>query len=155
MHMEGDQVEQAIFTTLCMVSDRKGNILVQERKGETWQGIAFPGGHVELGESFTYSVIREVKEETGYTLDNVLLCGVKQFQRDDGSRYVIFLYKADQFHGELRSSDEGLVFWVKRNDIPKLNLANDMLSMLPLFEDDNKSEFLYYEDHGEWKYKIV
>lgn len=148
-------MEQVIFTTLCMVSDKNGNVLVQERRGGAWQGIAFPGGHVEPGESFTCSVIREVEEETGYTLEDPLLCGIKQFQRDDGSRYVILLYKAHSFHGELHSSEEGSVFWVKRGEIPELDLARDMLVMLPLFEDDSKSEFYYYEDHGEWKYRII
>ncbi|MCM1065934.1 MAG: 8-oxo-dGTP diphosphatase [Eubacterium sp.] len=148
-------MEQAVFTTLCMVSDQNGNVLVQERRSGAWQGIAFPGGHVEPGESFTRSVIRELREETGYTLEDPLLCGVKQFQREDGSRYVILLYKAYRFHGELHSSEEGDVFWVKRSELPRFDLAHDMLAMLPLFEDDSKSEFYYYEDCGEWKYQII
>ena len=57
--------EQAIFTNLCMVYDHAGNILVQDRLDPQWPGITFPGGHVERGESFTDSVIREVYEETG------------------------------------------------------------------------------------------
>ncbi len=43
----GSVMEQAIFTTLCMVYDNQDQILVQERKGTAWDGIAFPGGHVE------------------------------------------------------------------------------------------------------------
>ena len=89
-------MEQAVFTTLCMVSDGNGSVLVQERVGGRWQGVAFPGGHVEPGESFTKSVVREVKEETGYTLENPRLCGIKQFP-----------------------TDEGRVFWVKRDEIER------------------------------------
>ena len=74
--------EMAEFTNLCMVSDGNGNILVQDRKNPDWPGITFPGGHVEPGESFTDSVIREVFEETGLTIENPVLCGVKQFQSD-------------------------------------------------------------------------
>lgn len=40
-----------------------GKVLVQERKKQDWPGIAFPGGHVEAGESFTEAVIQEVWEE--------------------------------------------------------------------------------------------
>lgn len=97
-------MENAVFTTLCMVSDIDGNVLVQERIGGKWDGIAFPGGHVEQGESFVKSVIREVYEETGYTIESPLLCGIKQFQTDEGGRYVILMFKADKFHGKLASS---------------------------------------------------
>lgn len=103
-------MEKAIFTTLCMVKAENKNVLVQERIGGKWEGIAFPGGHVEAGESFVGSVIREVFEESGYTIENPQLCGIKQFPTDNGARYVILLFKANRFHGELKSSDEGKVF---------------------------------------------
>jgi 8-oxo-dGTP diphosphatase len=41
-----------------------------------WPGVAFPGGHVEKGESFTDTVIREVQEETGLTISSPRLCGI-------------------------------------------------------------------------------
>ena len=78
--------ESAIFTNLCMVSDGNGNILVQDRKNPDWPGVTFPGGHVEPEESFTDSVIREVFEETGLTIEAPRLCGVKQFRTDDRER---------------------------------------------------------------------
>ena len=42
---------------------------------------------------FTDSVIREVREETGLTIEHPILCGVKQFPTEDGERYVVLLYK--------------------------------------------------------------
>lgn len=71
------RAESAIFTNMCMIYDDKGNILVQDRKNPDWPGITFPGGHVEPGESFVCSVIREVKEETGLDIENPQLCGIK------------------------------------------------------------------------------
>ena len=53
--------EKAVFTNMCMISDGKGNILVQDRLNPDWPGVTFPGGHVEKGESFHNSVIREVR----------------------------------------------------------------------------------------------
>ena len=38
-------------------------------------------------------------KETGLTMENPRLCGVKQFQNRHDARYVVFFYKADQFHG--------------------------------------------------------
>ena len=109
--------ERAIFTNLCMVTDGNGNVLVQDRKDPDWGGITFPGGHVEKGESFVESAIREVYEETGLTIEDPRLCGTKQFQTKDGARYVVFFFKATRFTGELKSSDEGEVFWIPREKL--------------------------------------
>lgn len=147
--------EQAIFTNLCMVCDGAGNILVQDRKKPDWPGLCFPGGHVEPGESFVESVIREVREETGLTIENPILCGTKQFQTEDGERYVVLLYRASRYSGELRSSDEGEVFWIPRDQLSQHKLSIDMEDMVKVFESDTLSEFYYYLENGDWKHKLL
>jgi len=147
--------ESAIFTNLCMVYDGAGNILVQDRRDPDWPGLCFPGGHVEPGESFVDSVVREVFEETGLTIENPRLCGVKQFPDKNGARYVVFFYKTDRFHGTLRSSDEGEVFWIPRNTLQKYTLCTDFESMLKVFEAEDLSEFYYYQEDGSWKLKLL
>ena len=147
--------EPAIFTNLCMVSDGNGNVLVQDRRNPDWPGVTFPGGHVEPEEAFTDSVIREVFEETGLTIENPKLCGVKQFRTDDHERYVVFLYRADRFTGELRSSREGEVFWVPRKDLPKYPLVPDFLDLLRVFEEPELNEFLYRRGSDDWKISLL
>lgn len=147
--------EQAIFTNLCMVYDHAGNILVQDRLDPDWPGLCFPGGHVEPGESFVESVIREVWEETGLTIENPKLCGTKQFQTRRGERYVVFFYRTDRFSGELRSSDEGKVFWIPRNTLNQYVLCDDFPEMVKVFEEDDLSEFYYYTEDGNWKLKLL
>ena len=147
--------EQAIFTNLCMVYDGAGNILVQDRKDPSWPGLCFPGGHVEPGESFVESVIREVWEETGLTIENPKLCGTKQFQTQKGERYVVFFYKTDRFSGKLQPSDEGEVFWIPRTDLHKYTLCDDFPDMVRVFEEDDLSEFYYYTENGDWKLKLL
>ena len=147
--------EQAIFTNLCMVYDGAGNILVQDRKDPSWPGLCFPGGHVEPGESFVESVIREVWEETGLTIETPKLCGTKQFQTRKGERYVVFFYKTDRFSGKLQSSDEGEVFWIPRTDLHKYTLCDDFPDMVRVFEEDDLSEFYYYTENGDWKLKLL
>lgn len=149
------RAEQAIFTNLCMVYDHDGNILVQDRLDPNWPGLCFPGGHVEPGESFVESVIREVWEETGLTIENPKLCGTKQFQTRKGERYVVFFYKTDRFSGELKSSDEGKVFWIPRNTLGQYTLCDDFPDMVKVFEEDELSEFYYYKEDDDWKLKLL
>ena len=54
-------MENVIFTNMCMIYNGN-NVVVQNRVDKKWSGVAFPGGHIEYGESFTDSVIREVYE---------------------------------------------------------------------------------------------
>lgn len=135
--------ERVVLTNMCMVSDGNGNVLMQNRLAADWPGLIFPGGHVEAGESFADSVIREVREETGITVIHPKLCGVKQFQTGAGERYVILLYKADRYEGTVRSSEEGEAMWVPRKDLPNESCSPGFDLMLKIFEDENISEFLY------------
>ena len=135
------QMEQAIFTNMCMVTDGNGNVLVQDRVKDDWAGIGFPGGHVEPGESFVQSVIREVWEETGLTIAHPRLCGIKQFrQQSSGARYVVLFFRADEFSGELKGSEEGEVYWVRRDELENYQLADHFMDMVRIFEDDSLSE---------------
>ena len=150
-----DRSERVIFTNLCMISDGRGNVLVQDRHADDWPGVTFPGGHVEPGESFTQSVIREVQEETGLTIQPPRLCGIKQFQTDANQRYVVLFYRAEQYSGTLTSSDEGEVFWVRRSELGRYRLPVDFEDMLKVFESDQLSEFYYYRDGEDWAHALL
>ena len=144
-----ERTESVELMNLCMIR-RGSKVLVQDRKSKTWPGVAFPGGHVEKGEAFTDSVIREVQEETGLRIFSPRLCGVKDWC-EDGVRHIVLLYHAEQFTGTLRSSDEGKVWWAELADFPSLNLASsDMLDLLRVFEEDALSEFFYRQNGAEW-----
>lgn len=140
--------ERAVFTNMCMIYDGS-KVLVQDRADTGWKGLSFPGGHVEDGESFVDSVIREVKEETSLIISDIRLCGVKQFMTRDQERYVVFLYKTAAFSGSLTSSSEGEMLWVEIDDLlsrDDAQLTPDFKELLKLFIDDTYSE-CYYEKH--------
>ena len=125
---------------MCRIEDRaSGKVLVQNRR-LNWKGIAFPGGHVEPGESITESVIREVQEETGLTVSNVRLCGCKSWWEDDFC-YLVFFYKTDSFSGDLLSeSEEGENRWVTREELAGMQLAPGFARMMEVFENDSVNE---------------
>ena len=141
--------ETVVLTNMCMVYDGEGNMLVQDRLNPEWPGVTFPGGHVEPGEPFTKAVIREVWEETGLTIEKPQLCGLKQFWEEDGTRYIVVLYKTNRFSGELRSSSEGKMFWIKRSELEQYQLAVSFDQMICLFEDDTLGEQMVYEENGK------
>ena len=136
-----------ILTNLCLIEDTSTNkVVLQYRSPERykkWSGYAFPGGHIEEGESLAESVIREVYEETGLTIADPKLVAVKDWEPDEGGRYIVFCYKATEFTGQLRSSDEGEVSWVEKDQLEKLDLSYDMLPLLEVMEDPDLSEFFY------------
>lgn len=146
------RIENVELTVLCLIY-RDDEILLQNRIKKDWQGYTLPGGHVERGESITEAVIREMKEETGLDIYEPTLCGVKQFPIDDG-RYIVFLYKTDKFSGEMTSSDEGKMEWIKRSELDKIETVSDFAQLLRVFDEDSLSEFQYVIKDGEWIAKL-
>jgi 8-oxo-dGTP diphosphatase len=144
------RTETVTLTNMCMVTDGT-KVLVQNRVDPDWPGYTFPGGHVEKGESFTDAVIREVREETGLTIQSPRLCGIKDWPEEDGSRYMVLLYRADRFTGTLMSSGEGEVSWVELDELRSLPLADSMANMLRVFLEEELSEQYYLQKPGgQW-----
>ncbi|MFA5560687.1 MAG: 8-oxo-dGTP diphosphatase [Acholeplasmataceae bacterium] len=143
--------ETVVLMNMCMIFNQNGEILVLNKKGKAWSGLTFPGGHIEPGESFIKSTIREIKEETNLTIWNLKICGTKQWTQD-GIRYVVILYKTDAFAGELKSSSEGEVFWIKKEELAKYELTPDFDRTINLFLEDKKTEHIYeLNENQEWE----
>ena len=149
------RTENAIFTVLVMVENEKGQLLMEDRTDPDWPGICFPGGHVEPGEAFTAAAVRETSEETGLTIEDPKLVGVKQFQTKNDERYVIFFYKATKYTGMLTASEEGEVFWLSRQELENYTLVEDFMDMLKVFDSPDLSEFYYYKDNDKWGLKLL
>ena len=144
-----ERTERVILTNLCMIRDGS-KVLVEEKVGKGADGIIFPGGHVEEHEPITDAVIREMKEETGLTIRDPRLCGVKEWINGDGSRYVVFLFTADRFSGELVSSAEGKVFWMEKEDVLNSNWIWHMDGLMRIMADGEFTE-LFLDAADGWK----
>ncbi len=140
------RAESVILTNMVMVYNDHGEILVQQKVDDDWTGLCFPGGHVEKEESFVQSAIREVKEETGLNILKPQLCGIKQFYTDNEERYIVLLFKTNQFTGEIVSSDEGEVFWISPEKLSEYQLAVSFMEMYKVFTSDDISEQYTYLD---------
>ena len=140
--------ENVELTVLCLIQD--GNrLLLQNRLDEDWKGYTFPAGHVEPGESFVDAVVREMKEETGLDIINPRIVGIKQFPIKDG-RYIVLLFKATEFTGEVVSSEEGEMEWVDIDRLSELDVVEDFHDLLKVLNDPDLNEFQYTVEDGEW-----
>lgn len=143
-----DKSVPAVFMNLCMIRDGSKVLVLDKVKGSV-KGLTFPGGHVERDEPFADAVVREVFEETGLNIIDPKMCGTYDWVKN-GIRYVGLLYRADKFTGELKSSDEGEVFWVEYGEFLKLPLMNDLRELLEIFLEHGPSEFFCTPNGDGW-----
>ena len=146
------RTERAELTVLCLL-ENDGRVLLQDRVKDNWHGYALPGGHVEPGESFVEAAVREMREETGLTIKDPRLAGVKQFPIE-GGRYVVFLFRASDWEGTLCSSDEGRMEWVERSTLGERETVDDLEELLRVMESPELTEFQYIVRDGEWTVSI-
>ncbi len=147
------RTETVTLTNMCMVYDDAGNVLVQDRVDKKWSGLTFPGGHIEKGESFVDSVIREVYEETGLTIEKPRICGTKDWLQDDGSRYLVVFTRRINLAVNSNPRMKGSKVDAVRRD-EKGKLANGMDDMLRVFLEEDINEFHYRREEGVWKYEL-
>jgi ADP-ribose pyrophosphatase YjhB (NUDIX family) len=99
-----------------------GRALLVRRGSEPLKGQwSLPGGALELGESLTDGLVREVREETGLLIEPVELIELLDRIHRDGDRiryhYVIADYLCRVIGGQVQAAtDADEVRWVERNE---------------------------------------
>ena len=83
-------------------------------------GFCFGIENALSDESPEECLLREVKEETGLTLDAYRLRGVVTFDSDAWPTEYMFLYTADEFHGTMTECNEGTLEWVPKEEVYNL-----------------------------------
>ena len=130
---------------------KTGQVLVLDKvKKYGWEGLTFPGGKVEFGESFEDSVIREAKEETNLDIKNPKLVGIITWISDEG-KDVGLIYETTDFGGELvEENREGRLFWMDyeefKNTQPK---SMSMDKILGIYEGKYREVFWDFRDGKE------
>ena len=149
--MSKHELEQVELTNMCAVVNPVTREVVVQERVKSWTGVTFPGGHVEKGEAIVPSTIREIKEETGLTIDHLQFCGVKDwFEPDKNKRYIVFLFKTTDFSGQLlEQTDEGKVFWTPIDSLLSLKLSSGFQEMIDIMLNQAYAEFWYDIDPGD------
>lgn len=139
-------------SVLCYI-EKDGKYLMLYRKGKKddandgkWIGV---GGKFEENESPDECLIREVKEETGYTLTSYRFRGVVTFVSDIYETEYMFLYTATDFEGEQIECDEGELHWVDKNDVLSLPLWEGDRVFLKYLSEDKDTFFLKLTYEGD------
>lgn len=120
---------------MCLLYKEDGHFLVENRVKNDWPGLNLPGGHVEDEESIPESVIREMKEETGFIipLESLENCGYYEWNLpQEGVRHLCILFRSKVYEGELHDSVEGHVFWIKKEDLHSYPLSTDLDEILDI-----------------------
>ena len=125
-------------TTLCYL-EQDGCLLmlhrvkkVNDENRDKWIGV---GGKLEDRESPEDCLLREVKEETGLTLERWRYRGLVTFVSDKWETEYMHLYTADKFSGTMKECDEGNLEWVPREQVEHLPIWEGDKIFLRLIAD--------------------
>ena len=129
----------AKLSTLCYI-ERDGKYLMLHRtvkkndvNKDKWIGV---GGHFEADESPEECLLREVKEETGYTLTSYRYRGLVTFVSGNGVTEYMSLFTADGFEGDPIPCDEGELAWVDMDQVEELNIWEGDKIFFRLMEEE-------------------
>lgn len=102
-----------------------GRILVGKRKGSHAPYWSIPGGHLELGETFEETAIREVQEETGLLIKSPKVIAItnnlKTFQ-EENKHYISVCLKAKYPGGKAKNREPEKCDgwrWVTPDNLPQ------------------------------------
>ena len=115
----------AILTTLCYIENDEQYLMLHRTKKKNdlnegkWIGV---GGKFERDESPEECLLREVREETGYTLTSWRYRGIVTFISGRAESEYMHLFTADGFSGEQTECNEGELKWIAKKDVPTLNV---------------------------------
>jgi 8-oxo-dGTP diphosphatase len=133
--------------TVCMVRQGEKVLLLNRLNDPTIQGYIAPGGKIEFPESPSEGAIREVREETGLVVRDLVYKGLHEFVNEERSeRYVIFNYITESFAGDLlEAPPEGALEWVSLADLADLPMLRSFRTRFPLFFEPGT-----FEIHTKW-----
>ena len=131
--------ERSKLTTLCYIEKGDSYLMLHrvskkhDVNKDKWIGI---GGHFEENESPEECLLRDAKEETGLTLTSWKFRGIVTFISEGWNTEYMCLYTADGYEGEIIPCNEGVLEWIRKEDLLKLNLWEGDKIFLKLLQEN-------------------
>ena len=100
--------------TLCFLTRGDEVLMLRRRRPPNqglWNGV---GGHIEPGEPPLQSVLREVREETGFHLPSARFAGILSLSGFETPPGGLYIFTAAAPSGEPHTTDEGELAWKPR-----------------------------------------
>ncbi len=140
------------LTTICYI-EKDGKYLMLHRtkkkvdiSKDKWLGI---GGKFEENESPEECIEREVKEETGLTLNSYNLRGIVTYISTNWETEYMYIFTSNDFSGNLIECNEGDLEWIDKNDISKINTWEGDKIFLEKLQKDNRFFTVKYKYDGD------
>lgn len=139
-------------TTLCYIQDQNQYLMLHRVKKKNdlnqdkWIGV---GGKFEENESPEECLLRECREETGLTLTEYRYRGLVTFVSDLWEGEYMHLFTAEGFEGQIGPCDEGVLEWISKEALRKLNLWEGDHIFLDLLEAEEPFFTMKLEYKGD------
>ena len=136
--MKREYPETPLVGVGAVILDRDRVVLVKRRFPPLAGEWSIPGGRLETGETLRAGIIREVREETGLTVEPAELLGVyDRLLRDEGGRilyhYVLIDFLCRRLAGEVQAGgDADDARWFSQEVIEKISLVEDTAEVIRL-----------------------
>ena len=92
--------------------------------------------HLDVYKRQEECLLREAKEETGLTLTSWKFRGIVTFISEGWNTEYMCLYTADGYEGEIIPCNEGVLEWIRKEDLLKLNLWEGDKIFLKLLQEN-------------------
>ena len=123
-------------------------LVIKYKTGNKIGYYDIPGGKIEEGETSQEAAIREMKEETGIDVSNLVKVGILEVEYSE-RKFYFDMYKSNEFSGEVQDFDSNSTEWIFIDDL--LNKEKILSNILVLNKAFNRA---VYEDNINFHIKI-